>query len=89
MSEKMFEDIIKESKKGNIIIAGLEGLSIIKLDEIIEQPVEGLLYDLNRDEATIRTFIKKGDPKWVNDYASIQVIIALKNKLDALENLVG
>jgi hypothetical protein len=39
---------------------------------------------LNRDEATILTFID--DPKWINDFAAAKVIRALKDKIDELEN---
>ena len=70
------DKILKEYEKGNIVIATIEGLQVMKLSEFIKQPVDGLLYDLNRDEATILTFID--DPKWVNDYAVCKVIRALK-----------
>ena len=77
------ELILSEYKKGNVVVATFEGLRVAPLKEIIKQPIEGLLYDLNRDEATILTFIK--DPKWVNDYACSQVIRALKQRVDELE----
>ena len=48
----------------------------IDLEELIAQPTQGLLYDLNRDSATVLTFID--DPKWVNDYAVGLVITRLK-----------
>jgi len=83
-SESIRDKILGEYKKGNIIVAGIEGLQCMPLKEIIKQPVDGLLYDLNRDEATILTFIE--DPKWVNDYAASQVIRALKNRIHELEN---
>jgi hypothetical protein len=53
-----------------------EGLMEAKLDEVIKQPTEGLLYDLNRDRITILTYIN--DPKWVNDFACMKVIEKLK-----------
>ena len=78
------ELVLEEAKKGFLVIAGFEGLQKAKLSEIVKQPVEGLLYDLNRNEATILTFLN--DPKWVNDYASIQVIRFLHNKVEELEH---
>jgi hypothetical protein len=66
--------------KGNIIVAGFEGLMEMNLDEFIKQPTEGILYDLNRDKATVLTFIQ--DKKWVNDYAVGLVIAKLKEKLE-------
>lgn len=44
--------------------------------EFIKQPIEGMLYDLNRNEVTVLTLIE--DPKWVNDYAVSKVIQELK-----------
>jgi hypothetical protein len=76
--------ILEEYKKGNVVVSGFDGLSIMKLEEIIKQPVDGLLYDLNRNEAVILTFLP--DPKWINDYASSQVIKALKKRIDELES---
>lgn len=81
--ENIKEYILEESKKGNIVVSTFEGLQIGKLSEIIDQPIEGLLYDLNRDAGTILTFLE--DPKWVNDYACMQVIIALKERIAKLE----
>ena len=86
--DKKLEDIktliLAEYNKGNIVISDFDGLKVMPLNEIIQQPTDGLLYDLNRNEAVILTFIK--DPKWINDYASSQVIRALKNKIDELES---
>jgi len=85
--EKIRDKILEESKKGNIIVATFDGLQGMPLDEFIKQPTDGLLYDLNRDEATILTFIE--DPKWVNDYAVCKVIRALKNRIEELEVLLA
>ncbi len=80
------ERILEEAKVGNIVISGFDGLSVWELSEIIKQPVEGLLYDLNRDPATILTFIE--DPKWINDYACMQVIVALKERIEELKQII-
>lgn len=82
---KLKDEILKENKKGNIIVLGHEELQIIPLKEFIKQDVEGMLYDLNRTEAVILTFID--DKKWINDYAVTQTIKALKNRIEELENL--
>ena len=76
--------ILEEEKKGNVVINTAEGLMKVNLNELIKQPVDGLLYDLNRDECTILTFID--NPKWVNDYACAKVIRALKARIEELEN---
>lgn len=82
MSE-LKDKILEEYKNGNVVIATPEGLQGTKLSELIKQPTDGLLYDLNRNESVVLTFID--DPKWVNDYAVCQVIRSLKSKIDDLE----
>ena len=77
------DKILKEYKKGNIVVAGIDGLQRIPIKEFIKQPVEGMLYDLNRDEVTVLTLID--NPKWVNDYAVSKVIVALKKRIKELE----
>ena len=81
--ESIKDKILKEYKKGNIVVAGIDGLQGMPIKEFIKQPVEGMLYDLNRDPATILTLIN--DPKWVNDYAVMTVIIELKKRIKELE----
>lgn len=72
--------VLSEYKKGNIVISGSDNIETMKLTDFIKQPVEGMLYDLNRNEMVILTFIN--DLKWVNDYAACQVIRELKKQLD-------
>lgn len=83
--ENIKKIIIEEVGKGNIVLNTIDGLKSISLDEFIKQPSDGILYDLNRNEAVVLTFLP--DPKWVNDYAVAQVIRALKSKIDELENI--
>jgi len=78
------EIVLEEYRKGNIVIHDYEGLKSMKLKEFIDNSIDEILYDLNRDEATILTFID--DPKWINDYAATKVICALKDKINELEN---
>lgn len=82
--EEIKNKILEEYKKGNIVFSSIDGLQGISLNEFIKQPVEGMLYDLNRIESVILTFLP--DPKWINDYAVAQVIRALKNRIDELES---
>lgn len=77
------EIVLEEEQKGNIVIADIEGLHKIPLIEFITQPSDGILYDLNRNETTVLTFLS--DPKWINDYAVAKVIRALKSKVENLE----
>lgn len=81
--EGIKDKVLEEYNKGNIVIANIEGLGITKLEDFIQQPVDGLLYDLNRIESVVLTFLS--DPKWVNDFAVAKVIRALKTYIDELE----
>ena len=80
----MKKEILEEYKKGNIVVSTFEGLKVMKLEDIINQPAEGILYDLNRSESIILTFLP--DPKWINDYAASQVIRELKKRIKELED---
>lgn len=73
--EELREIIFEKEKKGILVLRGFDCYLEIKLDDIIKQPVEGILYDLNRDRVTVLSFID--DPKWVNDYAVGLVITKL------------
>lgn|SRR3990167_10908615 len=83
--EQKFEDfrdiILAKEKEGKIIISTFDGLVEGNLDDIIDQPTEGLLYDLNRNRETILTYIY--DQKWINDFACMKVIEKLKALLSA------
>ena len=82
MEQKGFETIrdkvLAEWNKGNLVYADIEGLKSIKLEEFVKQPLEGMLYDINRNAATILTFIE--DPKWVNDFALTKLLEYYYNK---------
>lgn len=74
--------VLAEAKKGNVIIYTFDGPARMKLSDIIDQPADGLLYDLNRDQGTVLTFIDNEDRKWINDYACGLVIGELKRRLE-------
>ena len=82
--ESIKELVLNQYKNGNIVVAGIEGLQTMPIKEFIKQDAEFMLYDLNRSEAVVLTFID--DPKWVNDYAVAKVIIALKERILELES---
>lgn len=77
------EKILEEYDKGNIVVATIESLQVMKISDFIKQPTAGMLYDLNRGEATVLSFIP--DPKWINDFAVAKVIAALKERIKELE----
>jgi hypothetical protein len=81
------KDILAEYEKGNIVVASMEGLQVCKLEDFIKQPVDGMLYDLNRLETVVLTFLP--DPKWVNDYAVSKVLRAMQAKIEELQHLLA
>ena len=80
MNEKTKELILSEAKKGRIVISTIEGLMTANLADFIKNPIDSILYDLNRDGATIMCHMD--NPKWINDYAVMQVITELKKYYD-------
>ena len=78
------DKVLAEWNKGNLVYADIEGLKSIKLEEFIKQPLEGMLYDINRNTATILTFLD--DPKWVNDFALTKLLEYYYNKCKEYEN---
>lgn len=63
--EELIELVLSERKKGFIVFETIEGLQKCELSNFTSQPIEGQLYDLNRDMATCLTFI--GEPTWINN----------------------
>jgi len=82
-AKKELEKIILDNEKeGKITIWTFAGLMTVNLDEFITDPVESMLYDLNRDKLTLLTLM---DDKRVNDYACMLVIKKLKEHYDKLK----
>jgi hypothetical protein len=81
--ENLVNLILSEAKKGNVVLLTIEGLVSANLNNLLSQPAEGILYDLNRLPETVLTFID--DKKWINDYAVALVIMELKKRLEATE----
>jgi hypothetical protein len=81
--EKCEEIILEEHKNGNVVTFTIEGPVAHNLKEFIKQPVDGLLYDLNRLEEVALSLID--DPKYVNDFAVAKVIRELYRQLEELK----
>ena len=73
-----------EYSKGNIVFWDCDdNLLTANLQNFMKQPVDGMLYDLNRSEEVILTFID--NPKWVNDYAMCKIVRELYRLIEELE----
>ena len=77
------ELINKEWNNGNIVIMTIDGTLTGNAEKFIQQPVEGILYDLNRDKATLATLAEKSkNLRFINDFAVANTIITIKKYLD-------
>jgi hypothetical protein len=84
MSE-FIDEIVNNAKNGRISIVTIEGLCVTGIDELLNQPIEGVLYDLNRDDVSILSSTDKNN-RWINDYAAAQIIKYQASRIAALES---
>lgn len=82
--ESIRDKVLSEWDKGNLVYADIEGLKSIKFEDFIKQPLEGMLYDINRCLPVILTYID--NPKWVNDFALVKLLEYYYNKSKEQEN---
>ena len=82
--ESIRDKVLAEWDKGNLVYADVDGLKSIKFDDFIKQPLEGMLYDINRCLPVIVTYIE--DQKWVNDFALTKLLEYYYNKCKEYEN---
>jgi hypothetical protein len=90
--EEIKQLILKKEKEGEVVFTTFNGLASANIDDFIKQPIEGLLYDLNRDKATILANLAQqpeNELKWVNDYAVALVITGLKKEIEKLQDLAN
>lgn len=73
--------ILEKSREDRVVLFDGECYRTIGLDELVKQPADGILYDLNRLPEIALTCME--DPKWINDYAVALVIQKLKDMIDA------
>jgi hypothetical protein len=86
--QKLLTAIRQAEGEGKLIIMTIEGLAVVPIADILNQPAEGLLYDLNRDRVTLASRIAKGDQesiKTINDYALVVIVEKLFAELETLQ----
>jgi hypothetical protein len=87
--KKFSELVLEERKKGNVVYLALDAILSAPVKEIIKQPTDGLLWDLNRDEVTALSFMdEEGMIHWVNNFAVALVIKELKSQLTQIESQI-
>lgn len=82
--KKLSDYVAEEYRNGRVVFLTYEGLCVCDIDVLIDQPADGILYDINRLPETALTFMDS-DKTWVNNFAAAQIIRKLKEKLDAKE----
>ena len=81
--EELKKLVLDEYKKGNVVYATIDGLRTCSMEDFVKQPLEGMLYDINRDRVTVTMFLD--DIKWVNDYALTHLLEYYYNRCKELE----
>ena len=87
MFESIRDKVLSEWDKGNLVYADFDGLKSIKFEDFIKQPLEGMLYDINRCLPVIMTYIN--EPKWVNDFALTKLLEYYYNKCKEQEKILS
>ena len=79
--EGLKDFILDEEKQNRIVFQDIEGIHSVDIDAFLDsQPIEGVLYDINRTREVILTWIE--DQKWVNDYACMLIIKKLSERIE-------
>ena len=84
VTEDLKDLILAKKREGKIVFYSIEGLMEAKMEDIIQQPAEGLLWDLNCDMATLLHRSSEGNRCWVNDMALSNITEYLVNKVNEI-----
>lgn len=90
VNANLYNIIFEAYKNGEISYMVDEGrIMKARFEDFIEQPADGILYDLNRlPEVTMTLFKKSKSLRWINDIAMAYVVRGLKDKVDELEKKI-
>lgn len=74
-SNELLDKILSLQAEDKIAFMTINGLQGGPIEDFIAQPIEGQLYDLNRDRATLYTMANENKNKrWVNDLALVYLL---------------
>lgn len=79
---EILNKILELEKENEIVFMTESGLMTSSIEKIIKQPIEGLLYDLNRDKTSLMTMVNSKSLRWVNDMALVNVLKYVLDKLN-------
>lgn len=71
MTSEQLKNEYKDLKDTEIVLQTIEGAFVVSIPDLLNQSTEGLLYDLNRDEATTYSI---GNERMINDIAVAKII---------------
>lgn len=74
-NNELLDKILKLQADNKIAFMTMDGLHSIDIADFDNQPLEGKLYDLNRDRGTLYSMANEGKNKrWINDLAMVYFI---------------
>ena len=83
---ELIDKILSNQKNDTVVYMTEAGLMGSTVSELLNQPAEGVLYDLNRDIASLVTLGRESKNKrWINDIALAFVFTELYKKYADLE----
>ena len=71
-NNEILDKVLALQADNKVAFMTIDGLKYSPIDEFINQPLEGQLYDVNRDRATLYTMANENKNKrWINDLALV------------------
>ena len=71
-NNEILDKVLALQADNKVAFMNIDGLKYSPIDEFINQPLEGQLYDVNRDRATLYTMANENTNKrWINDLALV------------------
>lgn len=83
LQKEVVEKILREFQKGNVCFITVDGINIQPLEWFAQQPLEGMLHDMNRNKKMIEGSIE--DSKWVNDMCLTTILEYYYKRCQELE----
>lgn len=82
---KDFLTVIQSLPDNVVAVRTIDGIVEWNIENLIDQPTEGLLYDLNRDMLTNYARLADNDERAINDIAIAKVVRYLMRKVQGIE----
>ena len=71
-NNEILDKVLALQEDNKVAFMTIDGLKYSPIDEFVNQPLEGQLYDVNRDRATLYSMANENKNKrWINDLALV------------------